>query len=377
MRHIRRYYFIPIISLSLSLLSAAEPGEQLIWQGIKSWYNYDTGRSVAILDSARKVYPQHPTVHLVYAAALYQHSQAHDPIEENYRVLEEALAEIIPVYNALVRSHPERPVYRLYQGSAIGLKARVHLGRKEWFRTLWAAYQGFSIIDDVAEEYPELIDAQLPIGIVEYYAELSGFIGRIAAGFFGLKPSFETGRAAIINAADNGEFAWIEAKSILVYLYIYIENRPELAIPHLEVLAENFPQNWYYQQLLTESLLKTDRLERGGTKLELIDAMYDSLTEFNKKNFGGYLNYEWGMYYYQQGNTAAALEALDRVTNNYEAELDAVLACSYLLKGKIFDMQGNRALAEEMYRAVIELDNFTYPLQQAEQYLKQPFVPVK
>lgn len=364
-----------ILICIITVVSGQEPEDSMIWRGIKAWYNYDTERSVRILDSARVLYPDHPTVHLVYAAARYQHSQATDPIEENYRILENDLAEIIPVYDSLVQAHPEKPVYRLYQGSAIGLKARVHLGRKEWLKTLWSAYQGFSIINAVARENPELIDAQLPIGVVEYYAELSGYLVRLAAGFFGLEPSFDEGRKAIVKAANEGEFAWIEAKSILVYLYIYIEDRPELALPHLSDLISHFPGNWYYRQLYTESLLKTGDLEQGFRSLEYIDLEYNSLTTCNKVNFGGYLQYEWALYHFLSGDLKAAETALDSVISDYQAELDAILACSYLLHGKIMDIHGNRAEAIEAYRKAIALDNFTYPVKEAETYLEEPFKP--
>ncbi len=84
--------WIVIIQQMINIGFAAEPGDSLIWTGIKAWYNYDTGESVAILDSARQLFPENPTVHLVNVAARYQHSQAVDPVEENYRILSNGLA---------------------------------------------------------------------------------------------------------------------------------------------------------------------------------------------------------------------------------------------------------------------------------------------
>jgi len=66
----------------------------------------------------------------------------------------------------LVKKYPLDPYYRLYQGSTIGLTARVTLAQKRWLATLIRAYQGFVIITDVAEENPGLMDGRLPLGIV-------------------------------------------------------------------------------------------------------------------------------------------------------------------------------------------------------------------
>ncbi|MFH1852798.1 MAG: hypothetical protein ABIA75_10665 [Candidatus Neomarinimicrobiota bacterium] len=364
------------LSLTLTgILTAAAPGDSLIWAGINAWYNYETAQSVAILDSARRLYPEHPTVHLVYAAARYQHSQASAPVEDNYRVLAADLAEIIPIYENLIERYPELPVYRLYYGSAIGLKARIHLGRKEWISTLWSAYRGFSIIRKVARDNPDLIDAQLPIGIVEYYSGLSGGLVKLAAGMFGLEPSVMTGREAILRAADQGEFAWMEAKGIIIYLYLYIENNPEAALRHARTLVATFPGNWYYHQLLTQCYLAAGDVQNGRRALEWIAEHFDALSATNKTNFTGYLNYEWAHFYYLQDDWGQALVYLDRSIDGYRAELDAVLAEALLLKGRILDARGERVGAVQCYREVIALDNFSHTIRLAEQHLRMPYRP--
>ena len=43
---------------------------------------------VEILTRAQNQYPDHPGVHLIWAASRWVRSQAYDPIEETYQVLE-------------------------------------------------------------------------------------------------------------------------------------------------------------------------------------------------------------------------------------------------------------------------------------------------
>ncbi len=360
-------------ALLFNFTVATEPGDNLVWTGINAWYNYDTEVSVALLDSARQQFPENPTVHLVYAAARYQHSQAVDPVGENYRVLAADLAEIIPIYEELIERFPRKPVYRLYYGSAIGLKARIHLGRKEWIRTLWHAYKGFSIIRLVAEENPDFIDAQLPIGIVEYYSDLSGGLLKFGAGLFGLEPSQETGRAAINTAAFQGDFSWMEASGIIIYLYLYIENEPRKALPLAEKLVQSFPGNWYYQQLLTHCQMITGDLENGYASLLYLDDQFANLSEMHQTTFYGYLHYEWAQYYFIRSDHSAALVAVNQAVDGYEAELDAVLANALLLRGQLYDINGNRSSAVDDYWNVIKLDNFSFAIQKAKAYLEIPY----
>ena len=68
-----------------------------------------------------------------------------------------------------------------------------------------------------------------------------------------------------------------------------------------------------------------------------------------------------------------ALSALDIAINNYGAELDVVLGNALLLKGKIYDILGDRKTAVKLYRDCIRLDNFTFAIENAEQYILTPF----
>lgn len=361
--------------LILGLMTFGYPadGDQTVWRGIRAWYNYDTGQSVTILDSARNLYPDHPTVHLVYAAARYQHSQAFDPVEENYRILAGDLAEIIPVYEQLVAKYPDQPIYRLYYGSAVGLEARIHLGRKEWIKTLIAAYRGFSIISEVARENPDLIDAQLPVGIVKYYAALSGGLVKLAVKIFGIDASKEQGRQAILRAADEGDFAWMEAKGILAYLDIYIEDDVEAVIPHVQDLAREFPRNWYYRQLLAECRLRAGHLDQAAQTINSLEQQFPDLRQAQQITFGGYLSYERGALAFARGDLEEAERILLEGVQIYGAELDAVLGQTYLLLGMLNDLNGNREQARDYYRKTIKLDNYCYAMDWAQTYLEKPY----
>ena len=155
-----------IFLLTSTLLTAQYPGDDVVWKAVRAFYNYDTGRAITILNNARVDFPENPTVHLTWAAARWLHSQAHDPLDVTWYMLNDDIETIIPVYNDLVERFPDDPNYKLYLGSSIGLKARVYLGKKEWLKTLIWGYRGFTQILDVAEKHPEITDTQLPLSLI-------------------------------------------------------------------------------------------------------------------------------------------------------------------------------------------------------------------
>ena len=368
-----KFSYFTILHL-VCFLNAQYSGDEVIWKAVRSFYNYDTGKAITILNNARIDFPENPTVHLTWVAARWLHSQAHDPLDVTWHSLRKDIDLIIPVYNELIDRFPDDPNYKLYLGSTIGLKARVSLGRKEWLNTLLWGYKGFSIVLDVANNNPEIIDTQLPLGIVEYYAGMSNTLVRWAAsGMFGLNPSKVSGEKKILNAAENGQWSWIEAKGTLVFMHLWINPKLKFALLFSHDLVSNFPKRYYYRVLYTESLLNNSLLTDAYQSLLMLDTMFPDLTDIHKDWFLAYRKYEWALYHYLNGDYPLALSSLDIAIENYGAELDIVLGNAMLLKGKIHDILGERKNAVKYYRDCIQLDNYSYAIKEAESYLIRPF----
>jgi hypothetical protein len=348
-------------------------GDKLVKEGVHAFYNYEFDHAIELLTQARNLYPDHPGVHLCWAAARWVRSQAFDSIDENHQILENDLDTIYPIYENLVETFDHDPVYRLYQGSAIGLSARVSLGKKEWLRTLYRAYKGFSIIDDVAEESPHLLDARLPIGIVEYYAGISNVVLKWTVELYGLNASKESGLSEISKAANESDWAWIEAKGILGFLYLWVENEPIMAYKHSRDLVEHFPRNFYFNILFLESMIRTGKLAESEKKIIELEQTLSNLTKRQKEWYTPYYDYEKALLAFHQKKYKEALTLASNTISTYTAELDIILGNAYLLQGMIYDKLDNREEAKASYKKCLKLDNFSSAMEKAEQYLKTPF----
>ena len=354
-------------------LEAEEVGDSVVWEGVYKFYNNETAEAVEILAQARKDYPLNAAVHFTWASARWLHSQANDPIEKTYEVLNNDLDIVIPIYEELVEKYPDNPLYRLYLGSGEGLRARVYLGQKRWLKTLIPAYKGFKITKQVADNYPEIKDAMLPMGVVEYYAALRSAILKWAASLFGLKTTKESGLAKMEIAAAEGNFSWIEARSLLSFIYLWEAPDHQRALEHSKILAEKFPKNYYFNLMYAESLIKTNNIGEVQTVLEQLNTDISDLTDTQKLHMSSYLDYVWGLYYFEQDDLITAKQLAENAINNYQAELDFYLAYSLLLLGNIHDLLGNRKEAKIAYKKCIELDNNSDAVNLAMIYVDTPF----
>jgi len=364
---------VGLLSVLLSQLIADEPGDSLVWKGIYAFYNNETEQAVEILTEARQKYPLNAAVHFTWATSRWLHSQANNSIEMSHKVLNRDLDTVIPIYKSLVEKDSDKPLYKLYLGSAEGLKARIFLGNKRWFKALIPAYKGFKITKNVADNYPEIKDAQLPLGLVEYYVSLRSTLLKWAATLFGLKTSKEEGLAKIEIAAREGNFAWIEARHLLAFIYLWEAPNFNRALEHSKILANEFPKNLYFQILYIESLLKTGKTDNVLVMLKKLDDELINLTSIQISHFQSYLDYEWSLYWFLKDDIEKSLKYLERGVVNYQAELDIFLGNSYLLQGNIYDLLNKRSKAKISYKNCIELDNNSEAVNLAKVYLKVPF----
>ncbi len=365
--------FIPFIMLGSLIAQTSYPGDNDVRQGVYAFYNYETTRAINILQKAREDYPENPTVHLTWTAAHWLHNQANSTLEKTYIDLENDLNEVIPIYKELVQKHPDDPNYQLYHGSATGLMARIHLGKKEWIKTLEWAYKGFRIIQTVENDHPEIADAALPIGIVEYYAGLRNVVIQFAASLLGLEPGKDVGLEKIERAADEGQWSWIEAKGILSFVYLWVDLNSNLALKHSLKLVEEFPGNFYFRILYTESLIRSRKMNSALTSLNTLKKMFPDLTEIQKSWYYGYFQYEFALYYFLNGDVDKAKIHVNESVNKYGAELDIILANAWFLKGQIHDLNQERKVAVNAYKQCIDLDNYSFVIEDAKAYLKTPY----
>jgi tetratricopeptide (TPR) repeat protein len=87
-------------------------------------------------------------------------------------------------------------------------------------------------------------------------------------------------------------------------------------------------------------------------ELNRLNQQLPKLTPRQQKWFISYLNYVWGHYFFLTGDNDKAIGFINQCIELYDAELDAILANAYLLKGQIHDLNRQRRQAIAAYKIV-------------------------
>ena len=362
------------IGLYISILMASQPGDTMVMEAVHDFYNYETANAITILNSARIEYPDNPLSHFTWVAAQMLHSEANHSTVETYRIINQSLDTVIPKLKILQKKFPDDPVYKLYLGCAIGLRARVSLGRKQWLSTFINAYKGLRLIQSVERNYPELVDAQLPIGIVEYYASLSPSLIQWGVRLMGIKTDRNAALAKIERAADQGEFSSIEAKKIFVFIALWVEENPQSALKYSRDLREDFPRNYFFGILFLECLIQTGKDEKAEILFTDLEDEFNFLTLIQQGWYFSYYRYELALFHFFHRNYDKSLQYVEESISRYHAELDIILGNAWLLKGMIYDKKGNRDEAKQAYKTCMSLKNHSAAMKRAKRYLDSPFI---
>ena len=355
------------------VLAVNFPGDEEVMKGVELFYNYKTEEAVEILAQARKNFSENPRAHFTWAAARMLDSEAHKPVIESYEILEGDLNEVIPILENLSDSHNDIPEYKLYLGSAIGLKARINLGKKEWVSTLVNAYRGFRIIRKIEKNNPDIMDAKLPIGIVEYFAGLNPGLVQWTAKLIGLEATRQAGLLKIEQAASNGEFSNVEAKKIITFLSLWVENDLKIALKYSSDLHWDFPNNFFFSIMYLESIIMLGKKEKSQALITRMEQELELLTPVQKKWYKSYLDYEKSQFYFMNSEFDNALRHVDFAINEYHAELDVILSHALLLKGKLHDLKNEREKAILSYEKCVKLDNYSSAIDEAKIYFKNRY----
>ena len=107
--------------------------------------------------------------------------------------------------------------------------------------------------------------------------------------------------------------------------------------------------------------------------IQLLEIRRESLTHRQQDWYDPYLDYEKALFAFNRGELELSLGLVNKTIMNYTGELDIVLGFAYLLKGKIFDIKGDRGAARIFYQNCMELDNFSYAVKEAEYLYTAPY----
>jgi len=229
-----------------------------------------------------------------------------------------------------------------FLGGALGFKGRFEL-----------------MINTCLEMDPDNKDVMLGIGTFDYYtAHLSGVL-KFLTYLLLHKGNKNEGIRKLQLAAEEATYSTTEAKSMLLHIFLFIEEDFSKALDLAEGLSKKYDMNLRYHSLKGVCYIRMERVIRyrdtvyGLRQRSLQASSLSAAAQWSRRAL--YLETVYDLYH---GRYSAARSKLQEILSRADPENDPAMIAFPLVKmGMSYDLEGDREEAEKYYRRVMDMKN--------------------
>jgi len=303
--------------------------------------------------------PEHPAGYFYMAMVTWSKLSVGFWTAQNLEEYAERIDRTISVARKRIEKNDKDSRSYFYLGGALGFKGRFELMRQKWFSSYNLAYDAIHALETCQKLDPDNKDVLLGLGIYDYYtAKLSGVL-KFLTYLFLHKGDKHEGLRKLHVAANEAAYSGLEAKSMLIHIYLYLEEDFDKALPLIQDLKVTFRKNMRYP--FFEGLVYI-RQDRDSKYREVVDSLRaearKKATRGDRLIWENQALYLVATYHLFRGQTQQARNKLDAILSQAEPDLDPdMIAWPILKKGMSYDLEGKRDTALQLYRQVLKMEN--------------------
>ena len=327
--------------------------------GINHLYDLEFDEAEKLFAKVVSEKPDHPVGYFYLAMVTWSRLSVGFWTAENLKEYVERIDATISVAKKAIEKNEKDSRNYFYLGGALGFKGRFELMQQKWFSSYNLAYDAIQALKSCQELDPDNKDVLLGLGIYDYYtAKLSGVL-KFLTYLFLHRGNKDEGLRKLNVAAKEAIYSGPEAKSMLIHIYLYLEEDYEKALPLIQDLRTKFKNNSRYP--FFEGLVYI-RQNRDSKYREIVNSLRAETRK--KATESAFLTWESQALYLEatyhlfRDDTQQARNKLDAILSKADPLLDPdMIAFSILKKGMSYDLEGKRDTALEHYRRVLKMEN--------------------
>jgi tetratricopeptide (TPR) repeat protein len=257
----------------------------------------------------------------------------------------------------------------LYLAGACGNQTRYNVYiSKSYLGALSPGIKGYKHIKSAQALKPDYIDCLIGIGAYNYFAGAVPAVIKPIAWMFYAPGNKAEGIRQLQIVAAKGEFGQIEAKTVLLGVYLNEKRWVEYQTLNKELIKQ-FPSNPVFYMWLAAPFVTQKRWD-GGIK-QFSELINNDTANGSKANLA-YVFHQKGRLELEKRDLEMAIQSFNQVLTR-QSKNENLLARTYLLRGYAYDLLGQRNLALADYQATVNLPNVEDTHRKARQHLKTPY----
>jgi len=330
-----------------------------IIKGINHLYDLEFDEAERLFSKMVSERPEYPAGYFYRAMVTWSRLSVGFWTAQNLKEFMERIDQTISVTRTRIEKDAKDSRSYFYLGGALGFKGRFELMQQNWFSSYNLAYDAIQALKTCQKLEPDNKDVLLGLGIYDYYtARLSGVL-KFLTYLFLHRGNKDEGLRKLNVAAKEAIYSGPEAKSMLIHIYLFLEEDYSKALPLIQDLRTKFRKNMRYPYF--EGLLHIRQNNELKYRETVEFLRTESLRKATKAEFRVWENqalYLEATYHLFRSETQQARSKLDAILSKADPALDPdMIAFPILKKGMSYDLDGKREKALEYYRQILNMEN--------------------
>ena len=267
----------------------------------------------------------------------------------------------------------------LFKGGAIGFRGRLRGDREQYLQAARDGLRSLPLLEKSSQLEPHNRDILFGQGIYNYFADVMPQRHAIIRPVMAFLPDGDRQRGLnqLREVAEHGRYARTEAAYFLAQIYRIFERDDRAALPYLQSLYAQYPDNALFHRYAARNLIEVGRWSEGY-------ALYQRYVDRSREGHTGYhvhgrieALYYLGRYAFFKrrfDESKPHLRAADALLENTDRKRDlAYGALANLYLGMLADLTDDPAEAERRYDRVLSLPSHSDSHDRAKRYMKTPY----
>ena len=346
-------------------------------RGIDLIYNWEFDLAESLFERLIKENPEDPIGYFYLAMVSWSRLAAGIWTNEMVEQYGNRIKQTIEVAESAVKKNKNDCYAYFYLGGALGFEGRFKLMERKFLSSFFLAQDAIKALKTSLELCPDNQDVLFGMGIFDYYtAKFSGVL-KFLSYLLIHRGDKEEGLRKLQSAADGAVYSSIEAKSLLLHIYLYMEaDQYDKALVLAEELTKKFPENARFKFFEGVVYMRLNQV-----------AGYEDVVNFFRErsrhifsrgqaliweNRGVYLE---ACYNLSRNKISEARANLETILFQVDPVADPSMIAWPLLKlGMSYDLEKKREKALNYYKQVLELENGAGAQFLADKYQRKPAV---
>ncbi len=390
-RHIFANAFMSAVMLLFALFGtgvaqAQDPGkthavgstrthvDQQLLKGIHLLYDRRFDEAEALFLELKEKSPEKPAAYFYLAMVSWSRLAAGFWSPEYVAQYKTRIDRTVTIAKSRIEGGKRASYTYFYLGGALGFDGRFELMKGNWITSFFLASDAIDALKICHQMDPANKDVLLGLGTFDYYtARLSGVL-KFLTYFLLHKGDKAEGLRKLNVAAEEAVYSATEAKSMLLHIYLFLENDLKKALAISRELSKTYTLNPRFKVLEGVSCI---RLGDEASYQAVLKALQKAGAE-REDAFAGAVwmrraKYLEAIHDLFKGNYANARARLWAILADQDPEHDpAMMAWPRLKLGMSYDLEGKRDKAISFYEDVLNMENGAGAQFLAKKLLKKP-----